>query len=57
MGDILLDYKLGKPKYKNGKEAKENNDTYEAPLKIEVELRNLKTKKSKNKRYFCVIFR
>jgi DNA-directed RNA polymerase subunit beta len=52
----FLDYKLGKPKYKNGKEAKENNDTYEAPLKIEVELRNLKTKKSKKQEIFLCDF-
>ncbi len=52
----FLDYKLGKPKYKNGKEAKENNDSYEAPLKIEVELRNLKTKKSKKQEIFLCDF-
>jgi DNA-directed RNA polymerase subunit beta len=52
----FLDYKLEKPKYKNGKEAKENNDTYEAPLKIEVELRNLKTKKSKKQEIFLCDF-
>ncbi len=52
----FLEYKLGKPKYKSGKEAKENNDSYEAPLKIEVELRDLKTKKSKKQEIFLCDF-
>ncbi len=52
----FLDYKVGKSKYENGKEAKENNDTYEASLKIEVELRNLKTKTSKKQEVFLCDF-
>ena len=52
----FLNHKLGKPKYETGKEAKENNDSYEAPLKIEVELRNLKTKQSKKQEVFLCDF-
>ncbi len=52
----FLDYSLGAPKYATGREAKENNDSYEAPLKIEVELRNLKTKKSKKQEIFLCDF-
>ncbi len=40
----FLDYKLGEPNYKDEFEAKENEDTYAAPLKIIVKLVNLKTK-------------
>ncbi len=50
------DYRLGKPKYQSGKEAKENNESYEAPLKVDVELRNLKTKKSKKQEVFLCDF-
>ncbi len=52
----FLDYKLGKPKYKDSREAKRNNDSYEAPLKIEVELRSIKTKKSKKQEIFLCDF-
>ncbi len=52
----FLDYKLGKPNHENGREAKENNDSYEAPLKIEVELRNLKAKRSKKQEIFLCDF-
>ena len=38
----FLDYKLGKPNYKNGLEAKKNNDSLEAPLRVKVRLKNLK---------------
>ncbi len=50
------DYKLGKAKYSSGKEAKDNNDSYEAPLKVDVELRNLKTKKTKKQEVFLCDF-
>ncbi len=50
------EYKLGKPKYSSGKEAKENNDTYEAPLKVDIELHNLKTKKVKKQEVFLCDF-
>ncbi len=52
----FLDYKLGKPKYKKGKDAKDSNDSYDAPLKVEIELRNLKTKKSKKQEIFLCDF-
>ncbi len=52
----FTNYKLGKPKYANGAEAKDNNDSYEAPLKIDVELRNLKTKKTKKQEVFLCDF-
>jgi DNA-directed RNA polymerase subunit beta len=40
----FLDFKLGEPKYKNEIEAKENNDSYAAPLRILVKLIKLKKK-------------
>ncbi len=52
----FLQYKLGKPKYETGKEAKDNNDSYEAPLKVEVEIKNLKTKESRSQEVFMCDF-
>ncbi len=52
----FLKHKIGKSKYENGREAKENNESYEAPLKVEVELRNLKTKQSKKQEVFLCDF-
>ncbi len=52
----FLNHKIGKPKYETGEEAKENNESYEAPLKIEVELFNLTTKKSKKQEVFLCDF-
>jgi len=43
----FLGYKLGQPNYKTDLEAKNNDDSYQAPLKIKVKLVNLKTKKVK----------
>ena len=43
----FLDYKLGESKYKTDLEAKENNDSYEAPFKINVSIKNLKTQERK----------
>ncbi len=40
----FLDYSLGEPNYKNEFEAKENEDSFAAPLNITVKLVNLKTK-------------
>ena len=48
----FLDYKLDEPKYKNELEAKENNDSYEAALKVKVKLVNLKTKQEKEQEVF-----
>ncbi len=52
----FLDYKLGKPNYKEDLEAKENNDSYEAPLRVKVKLVNLKTKDSKEQEVFLCDF-
>jgi len=39
----FIDFKLDKPKYKTELQAKEREDTFDVPLKINVSLRNLKT--------------
>jgi DNA-directed RNA polymerase subunit beta len=48
----FLDYKLGEPNYKDEYEAKDNDDTYSAPLKVRVRLKNLKTKETKEQEVF-----
>jgi len=48
----FIDFKLGKPKYKTEIQAKEKEDTFEAPLEINVSLCNLKTKKIKKQEVF-----
>ena len=50
------DYKLGKPNYKNGLEAKKNNDSLEAPLRVKIKLVNLKTKEVKEQEVFLADF-
>jgi len=50
----FLDYKLGRPNYKNGLEARRNNDSLEVPLRVKVKLVNLKTKKAKEQEVFLV---
>jgi len=50
------DYKLGKPNYKNGLEAKKNNDSLEAPLRVKIKLVNLKTKEVKEQEVFMADF-
>jgi len=52
----FLDYKLGKPNYKDGLEAKKNNDSFEAPLRSKVKLVNLKTKEVKEQEVFLADF-
>ncbi|MCK4355201.1 DNA-directed RNA polymerase subunit beta [Candidatus Parcubacteria bacterium] len=52
----FLDYKLGAPKYKNDLEAKQNNDSYEAPLRVKVRLVNLKTKEENEQEVFLTDF-
>ena len=52
----FLDYKLGDPKYKNDLEARKNNDSYEAPLRVKVKLVNLKTKEEKEQEIFLTDF-
>ena len=48
----FLDYKLDKPKYKTDLEAKENNDSFEASLRVKIKLVNLKTKETKKQEIF-----
>src|SRR3989344_2683584 len=50
----FLDYNLGRPNYKNGLEARRNNDSLEVPLRVNVKLVNLKTKKVKEQEVFLV---
>jgi len=52
----FLDYKLDKPKYKTDLEAKVNNDSYEASLRVRTKLVNLKTKESKEQEIFLTDF-
>jgi len=57
-GDISdkVSYRLGESKYKNDLEAKQNNDSYEAPLRINIKLVNLKTKEIKEQEVFLTDF-
>lgn len=48
----FLDYKLGEPRYKTELEAKRNNDTFDAPLRVKTKLVNLKTKEIKEQEVF-----
>ncbi|MBI2113153.1 MAG: DNA-directed RNA polymerase subunit beta [Candidatus Wildermuthbacteria bacterium] len=48
----FLDYKLGDPNYKTDLEAKQNDDSYEAPLRVKVRLVNTKTKEVKEQEIF-----
>ena len=50
------DYKLSKPNYKNGLEAKKNNDSLEASLRAKVKLVNLKTKEVKEQEVYLADF-
>jgi len=52
----FLDYKLGEPKYKNDLEAKQNNDSFEAPLRVRTKLINLKTKEIEEQEIFLADF-
>ena len=48
------DYSLGKPNYKNGLEAKRNNDSLEVSLRCKIRLVNKKTKEVKEQEvYLC----
>jgi len=49
-------YQFGKPNYKNGLEAKKNNDSLEAPLRVKIRLVNLKTKEVKEQEVFLADF-
>jgi len=52
----FLDYKLDESKYKSDLEAKQNNDSYEAPLRVKTKLVNLKTKEIKEQEVFLSDF-
>ncbi|MDO8424336.1 MAG: DNA-directed RNA polymerase subunit beta, partial [bacterium] len=52
----FTDYKLEKSKYKDDLEAKQNNDSYEASLRVKVKLVNLKTKEIKEQEVFLTDF-
>ena len=52
----FLDYKLGKSKYKSDLEARENNDSYKAPLRVKARLKNIKTKESREEEVFLANF-
>lgn len=50
------DFKLGESKYKTDFDAKRNNDSYEAPLRVKAKLVNLKTKAVKEQEVFLCDF-
>ncbi len=52
----FLDFKLEEPKYKNDLDARQNNDSYEAVLKVKTKLVNLKTKEIKEQEVFLCDF-
>jgi DNA-directed RNA polymerase subunit beta len=52
----FLDYKLGEPKYKDEFEAKENNDSYSAPLRAMVKLVDVRTKEEKVQEVYLADF-
>ncbi len=52
----FTDYKLSEPKRKNDIEAKENNESFEASLKVKVKLANLKTKEVKEQEIYLADF-
>ncbi|KPJ73568.1 DNA-directed RNA polymerase subunit beta [Parcubacteria bacterium DG_74_1] len=52
----FLDFKLGESKYKTDLEAKQNNDSFEAPLRVRTKLVNLKTKEIKEQEVFLTDF-
>ncbi len=52
----FLDYKLDRPKYNSDLEAKKNNASYEASLRVKTRLINLKTKEIKEQEVFFTDF-
>jgi len=52
----FTDFKLDEPKYKTDSEAKENNDSFEASLRVKAKLVNLKTGKTKEQEVFLADF-
>jgi len=52
----FLDYKLSETKYKSDLEAKKNNESFEAALRVRTKLVNLKTKEIKEQEVFLSDF-
>ena len=52
----FLDYKLGEANYSSELEAKRNDDSYEAPLRLKARLVNVKTKEVKEQEVFLCDF-
>jgi DNA-directed RNA polymerase subunit beta len=52
----FLDYKLGEPNYSSDIEAKQNNASYEAPLRARIRLTNLRTKEINEQEVFLTDF-
>jgi len=52
----FTDYKLDEPKRKDDLEAKENNESFEASLRVKAKLINLKTKEVKEQEIFLADF-
>ncbi len=52
----FTDYKLSPSKYQNDLEAKDSNDSYEAPLRVVAKLINTKTKEEKDQEVFLTDF-
>lgn len=50
------DFKLEEPKYKTDLQARQNNDSYEASLRVKTKLVNLKTKEIKEQEVFLTDF-
>jgi len=51
-----VDFILGKPKYQDGYQAKEEEASYSAPLRLRFALKNLKTKEIKEQEVFLADF-
>ncbi|MDD5750184.1 MAG: DNA-directed RNA polymerase subunit beta [Candidatus Pacebacteria bacterium] len=52
----FVDFYLGKSKYQDGYQAKEEEDSYSAPLRLKFALKNLKTKEIKEQEVFLADF-
>ncbi|MDD5433749.1 MAG: DNA-directed RNA polymerase subunit beta, partial [Candidatus Pacebacteria bacterium] len=52
----FVSFKLEKPKYKSGDEAKENDDSFDAPMRVRFSLKNLKTGEIKEQEVFLADF-
>ena len=52
----FVDYRLDKPRYKNGDEAKKEDDSFDAPLRVKFALKNLKTKENREQEVFLCNF-